>query len=534
MPVELFDFSYDRLTPDQVRAAGRAGIIRYVASNRPAVSATRQEVDAFRHAGLVFCGVWQNGKDRALGGAANGLVDARDALTYTTGLGATSVDPVYLAVDVDISTPAQLAAVLAYFRAAAPVLGWHRLGAYGDWDVIQHLNTHTPMALFWQSAATAHSGGRLHPAACLHQYATRQFVAGKEVDYDRALKPDYGQWGKAMLKSSERSGAPVLWITLHTAEGAFDDDPANPSVDPGSVDNLRNFFADPNTQASSHAGCDDDRLSDGWVPYERASWTLRGGNSISDNLEMCGRAGWNRAQWMTHRPMIRNAAKWAASRCQARNIPVRRLTVAQVAARNMTGIIDHNTYTQATGDGTHWDVGPGFPWDVFLGDVNAFMQGVQQEEDDMAIFADRDEFDRAVYAQVTAATREVVPRALSRAMTGAGNSYFPGEGWETQNLKAQLAPVGSAVTASVASHAALLATVQQIRADYAASVESLRRQLEGIAAYLESVPSGQPVPVTGELTVTGTVVGTARPVQPTDPPQPQPDPGPAHHEEPQQ
>lgn len=375
---ELIDYSYDRFTAAELKAAGKAGAIRYVASGRPEVSATRAEVDGIRAGGLAFVAVWERGPARALAGYPAGKLDAADAAAYCAGLGASSTDPAYFAVDFD-ATPAQMPTVAAYVEGVASVLGWDRVGVYGGLPVLEYLRARTPLALFWQTIAW--SGDVLLPYANLYQYRINDVLNGKEVDLDRALTADYGQWGRMTLKSSPRGPDPVIWVVIHTAEGPYDDNPANPGIDPGSVDQLRNYFADPNTQASCHAGADDDQLSDGWVPYDRAAWTLRNGNPISDNLEMCGRAGWTREQWLQHPGLVRNAARWAASRCQARGIPVRRLTVAQVAARNVPGILDHNTYTVATGDGTHWDVGPGFPWDVFLADVNQFMQGGTPEDE---------------------------------------------------------------------------------------------------------------------------------------------------------
>jgi len=161
-----------------------------------------------------------------------------------------------------------------------------------------------------------------------------------------------------LAKSESRDGAPVLWEALHTAEG--------PGPAAGGVESLVAYFTKPGVRASCHAAADDTKLREGLVPYDRAAWTLRAGSRYSDNLEMCGYAGWTRAMWLRHLPMVRHAARWAALRCRARGILPRRLTVHQVAERRDRGIIDHNTYTVATGDGTHWDIGPNFPWDVFL------------------------------------------------------------------------------------------------------------------------------------------------------------------------
>jgi hypothetical protein len=46
-----------------------------------------------------------------------------------------------------------------------------------------------------------------------------------------------------------------------------------------------------------------------------------------------------------------------------------------VRGRAVAGVIDHGDYTDATGDGTHWDVGDGFPWDVLLPRADAILNG---------------------------------------------------------------------------------------------------------------------------------------------------------------
>lgn len=156
-----------------------------------------------------------------------------------------------------------------------------------------------------------------------------------------------------MIQSSNRNGAEVLWVVVHTAEGALN------------VSSLRRYF-DSGVAASSHAGADDEQLSEGWVPYDRSAWTLRKGNSRSDNLELCGFAKWTRETWLSeHKGMLDNAARWIRQRCLARGIPIVKLTPDQVRD-GVPGVIGHVDYTNATGDGTHWDPGPGFPWDYVI------------------------------------------------------------------------------------------------------------------------------------------------------------------------
>jgi hypothetical protein len=179
-----------------------------------------------------------------------------------------------------------------------------------------------------------------------------------------------------MALSSGRNGTRVIWVVVHTAEGIR------------KAADLKAFF-DRSTNSSAHAVADDVTLLDNLVPYGNASWTLRNGNSRSDNLELCGFASWSRAEWINnHQGMLTNAAIWIRSRCHARGIPVVKLSPADVRA-GRAGVIGHVDYTQGAGDGTHWDPGPGFPWDVVI--ARAAGGG---SEDDMFEQVDRD----ALYA----------------------------------------------------------------------------------------------------------------------------------------
>jgi hypothetical protein len=150
--------------------------------------------------------------------------------------------------------------------------------------------------------------------------------------------------------SSARGSAPVRLVVVHTAEGAR------------TVESLGAWFQKATTQASSHAGIDDNRIET-FVDYRRAAWTVRSGNTISDNVELCGFAAWSRNEWLNNHPtMLRLTAQWIRERCLARGIPIRKLTPAEVAA-GKAGVIGHVDWTQGMKDGSHTDPGPGFPWD---------------------------------------------------------------------------------------------------------------------------------------------------------------------------
>jgi len=169
-----------------------------------------------------------------------------------------------------------------------------------------------------------------------------------------------------MAPSSSRNGARVIWVAVHTAEGIR------------KASDLKAYF-DRSTNSSAHACADDNVLLDHCVPYDRAAWTLRRGNPISDNLELCGFAKWTRDEWLTHhKGMLNHAAAWIRSRCVARGIPIRKIGPAEVA-KNQSGVFGHVDYTNGKRDGTHWDPGPGFPWDYVINRAAGGGDAVQED-----------------------------------------------------------------------------------------------------------------------------------------------------------
>lgn len=193
-------------------------------------------------------------------------------------------------------------------------------------------------------------------------------------------------------KFGSRRGARVRLICLHTSEGARD------------VRSLAAYLNRPGVNASYHGAVDDNRY-EAYVDYSNAAWALRNGNLCSDNLCLCGFAGWTRAEWLRHPRMLAMAGAWLAERCHARGVPLQRLTDEQtaLAVRNpghVGGIIDHWTYTRATKDGTHWDVGGLFPWDVVMRHAMSVWEEIAMPTEDQIRRIVREELHRAIWAPV--------------------------------------------------------------------------------------------------------------------------------------
>jgi hypothetical protein len=193
-----------------------------------------------------------------------------------------------------------------------------------------------------------------------------------------------------LSRSSSRGGAQVRWLAVHSTEGIM------------RAADLRAWAAWP---GSSHASADQYgnllTPADGFVPYERAAWTLRNGNPVSENLELCAFAGWTVLEWTARPQLLELCARWLADRYRAHRgrIPLVKLTVAQVRA-GLPGVIDHDDYTDATGDGTHWDVGEQFPWSIVIPRARTlagldepeggFMAGLSEKEQTEALAILRD------------------------------------------------------------------------------------------------------------------------------------------------
>ena len=189
--VEGVDYSFGRPTPASLVAAGKHFAVRYL-SGGGTKDLTAAEAAALHKAGLGIVLVWENGGKAALGGAAQGTIDATKALKQAAALGVPKAMPIYLAVDFDATT-AQKPTVLAYFAAASKVLTPARTGIYAGVNPITWLIAAKTAQWYWLTYAW--QGSAAIPAAThLHQYKNDQSIGGAGVDFDRALRPTFGAW----------------------------------------------------------------------------------------------------------------------------------------------------------------------------------------------------------------------------------------------------------------------------------------------------------------------------------------------------
>lgn len=166
----------------------------------------------------------------------------------------------------------------------------------------------------------------------------------------------------------------VQLVVIHTTEGAAR---ASAAEDGAAYDQRRT------DGTSTHYFHDSDSTVQCVRTDDIAHAARTQGNKRGIQHELCTRA--DKATWADayHQALLRRAAKQAARDAKKWKIPVRHVTVAQVAAGEK-GFCGHADVTRAfpQDHGTHTDPGSGFPWSQFLALVRAELT---PEEDDVAI-----------------------------------------------------------------------------------------------------------------------------------------------------
>lgn len=136
------------------------------------------------------------------------------------------------------------------------------------------------------------------------------------------------------------------------------------------------------------------------VRFADTAWHIRNGNSRAVGLCLTTPvAGYSRAEWLGPQlAKVEISAWWVARACAMFGLPIRHCTYTQIRSalrgnKADGGVLTHDDYTKATGDGTHTDP-RNFPMDVCI-DLARALTG---EPEDMT----PDEHTRLVDAQDTA------------------------------------------------------------------------------------------------------------------------------------
>jgi hypothetical protein len=142
---------------------------------------TRPEARAITAAGLQIVSCWQLGpqQQRAYFTRAQGLTDGRRAFTAAQAIGQPANTPIYFAVDTDLYTNQDRAAVLHYFEGIRDALNQqiannatpYAIGVYGNGCVLAWCQAQGIATFFWQAFAPGWCNNRnVWAGANLHTF----------------------------------------------------------------------------------------------------------------------------------------------------------------------------------------------------------------------------------------------------------------------------------------------------------------------------------------------------------------------------
>lgn len=175
-----------------------------------------------------------------------------------------------------------------------------------------------------------------------------------------------------------RTNLPITRIVIH----ATCPDVGYPSASrAGRAESTARYFQSTSRPASAHYVCDVATtvqcLAEDTIGYHAPP------NAHSIGIEICADGGsrasfknprhaYSGKEWLSPEvwPAVERAATLARQICERHQIPVRRLSAAQVKA-GMAGICGHDNVSAAFHQSDHDDPGPAFPWDQFMAAVQA-------------------------------------------------------------------------------------------------------------------------------------------------------------------
>ena len=148
------DYSFARPTPKVLKAAGHAGVIRYV-SHTSAKNLTKAEAHALLAAGLDIALVWEDGATRSLEGAAAGAADAHEAVTQAAALGYPRGATIFCSTDDNAASAARVKPYSDAFAAVVKRAGYTD-GGYGSSVVARLRTVHWKVETWGAADAGAH------------------------------------------------------------------------------------------------------------------------------------------------------------------------------------------------------------------------------------------------------------------------------------------------------------------------------------------------------------------------------------------
>jgi hypothetical protein len=191
------DYSFSHPDPQQLRAAGKSFVVRYLTGGAPKALST-SEANAVRAAGLdVVSNYEETTSDLTSGGFDHGVELAKKADAAHRASGGPAKAPIYFSADSAPSGwgPGEWDSFRQNLQGIASVIGVERVGLYGGTAALKTAQDNHYASWFWQSLGWR--DGQWLPFAHLQQHQIETPIGGGTVDLNRAQAGNYGQWGAA-------------------------------------------------------------------------------------------------------------------------------------------------------------------------------------------------------------------------------------------------------------------------------------------------------------------------------------------------
>lgn len=194
LPRKGLDYSFVPHPPvRKLSAAGISFVMRYLGPDDAGKGLTWMEAREISEEHIDLCALWETTGKRTSEGYNAGLEEAYAAMNELDKLNPKGEPPIYFAeADFDAHGEGKTGEVLEFILGAVHAIGWHRVGLYQGFYVIQAAAAEHRCKYFMQTLAW--SDGKWSRAAQIRQIAIELKVLGADCDLDVAVTPDFGQF----------------------------------------------------------------------------------------------------------------------------------------------------------------------------------------------------------------------------------------------------------------------------------------------------------------------------------------------------
>lgn len=210
----VLDFSFSHPAPTSLRAAGVAGVMRYLSYLPNGKVITKAEYEGYRAAAVAVGLVWEQGTSNYKGGHAQGLKDGTEARRQAGEIGFPFYRPIYAAYDTNVPR-SDFALAGAYQGGFARGAG--NCGCYAEGDLGDFLMAAGLCGWFWEVNATSWLGSSYdHGDASLVQRTSHHYPMFPAGSYDESTV-QHEDWGQDVAPIAITP--PVPLSAPHTTQG---------------------------------------------------------------------------------------------------------------------------------------------------------------------------------------------------------------------------------------------------------------------------------------------------------------------------